>query len=64
MQTPNEIQNLMERFRQEGRIQPLDPAVAQEATRLMNTQMEEVRREYRRRERESQMDAAKVVLTA
>ena len=30
----------------------------------MNEQMEKVRREYRRREHESQMDAAKVVLTA
>lgn len=64
MQTPSEIQNLMERFRQEGRIQSLDPAVAQEATRRMNNQMEEVRREYRRREHESQRDASKVVLTA
>ena len=64
MQTNNEIQTMMERFRQEGRIQPLDPTVAQESTRQMNAQMEEVRREYRRRERESQIDAAKVVLNA
>ncbi|MFD2573312.1 hypothetical protein ACFSUS_21905 [Spirosoma soli] len=64
MQDTNELKQLMERFRQEDRIQPLDPEVAQEATRQMNMQMEEVRREYRRRERESQINAAKVVLTA
>lgn len=64
MYTPSEIQNLIERFHQEGRIQPLDPHIAQEATRQMNAHMEEVRREYRKRERESQIDAARVVLTA
>ena len=64
MQTPNEIQTLMERFRQENRVQPLDPAIMQESTRQINEQMEKVRREYRRREHESQLDAAKVVLTA
>ncbi len=64
MQILNEVQNLMDRFRQEGRITPLDPVVAHEAMRQMNDQMEEVRREYRRRERESQIDASKVVLNA
>lgn len=64
MLTSNEIQNLMDRFREEDRIRPVDPAVVQESARQMNEQMEKVRREYRRREQESQIGAAKVILTA
>lgn len=64
MQHTNELKKLMERFQEENRIEPLDPKVTQEATRQMNAQMEEVRREYRRRERESQINAATIVLTA
>lgn len=60
----NNIQTLMERFRQENRIERPDPEVMQKATRQMNAQMEEVRRDYRQRERESQIEATRTVLTA
>jgi hypothetical protein len=59
-----EIQTLMERFRQEGRVEKTDPAVVKQATSNMNAQMEAVRQEYRQRERESQLQAARTVLTA
>ncbi|WP_207421177.1 hypothetical protein [Desertivirga brevis] len=52
------------KIKQEGKVTPLDKASHISAITTMNQQLEAVRREYQVKDRNSQITAATVILTA
>ena len=60
----SKTEEIKQRLRSEGKVGTIDSKTYEAATRTMNEKMEEVRREYQIKDRQSQISASKVILTA
>ncbi|GAB3923512.1 hypothetical protein [Larkinella terrae] len=63
-QTTSKYQMLMESLKSQGKLHSLEEIFTPEVTMQINSQMEAVRREYRRKDAESKQEAALVILNA
>ena len=60
----NKAELIITRLKAEGKVTYLDSPEQQKAILEMNTEMEDVKREYQLKERNSQISAANVVLNS
>ena len=60
----SKYQEMLDKLQEENKVKPLEAIIDRKTTQEINTEMEAVRRDYRRKDVESRQAAAQIILNA